>query len=95
MNKAIFNVFNTNCSGCKTSIEVALKKIGGLSNIEVDTDQGEISFNYLGADNLTKAIRKLHQMGYPTTGSKNSYGSKMKSLYSCAIGRTKNLKHST
>ena len=86
MVKSIF-VENIKCTGCEKSIKSELSKIIGVGEIEVNNENGEVSFAAIGQAGVNKIIAKLSRMGYPQVGEGNIIH-QAKSYVSCAIGRT-------
>lgn len=82
-------VENIKCGGCAASIRKGLLSVPGVSDVEVNVDEGWVEL--AGAESVrTDAVAKLLSMGYPETGTVHglkSAGSKAKSFVSCAIGR--------
>ncbi|SIT65640.1 copper chaperone [Ectothiorhodosinus mongolicus] len=82
-------VENIKCGGCAASIRKGLLSVPGVSDVEVNVDEGWVELT--GAETVRPdAVAKLLSMGYPETGSVHGLkaaGSKAKSFVSCAIGR--------
>ena len=87
MNKAVLNIQNLRCSGCKKTINANLNKIVGITNLEVDLLKEQVKFLYNGVSTLNSVIDRLLKLGYPRKEKENSMKSKIKSLSSCAIGK--------
>lgn len=59
-----YNVLNVKCGGCATSIQNGLKKIEGITDVQVDIPTGKVSVEGNELDeNLIKQI--LSELGYP------------------------------
>jgi len=82
-------VENIKCGGCANSIRSGLEKLPGVSNVEIDIENGIVR---LTADNNQRdeIVAKLTSMGYPETGSVEGLKAakaKATSFVSCAVGR--------
>ncbi len=77
-------VENLKCIGCVNSIKKALKEIKGVSFVDVDKDNSEVTIEGDFEEHLI--AEKLDHLGYPVSGH-NSMIKKAKSYVSCAIGR--------
>jgi copper chaperone len=82
-------VDNLKCGGCANTITKSLEKIVGINNVNVDIDQGIVSFD---GDALLRddAVKKLDGLGYPLRGTASGIHGAVeaaKSYVSCAIGR--------
>ena len=78
-------VENIKCGGCMNSIKTTLLKLAGVSGVEIDKEENQISI--IGIDlNREELVEKLAALGYPERGN-NSLLSKAKSMVSCAVGR--------
>ncbi len=85
--KTSISVQNLKCGGCAHTITSKISAIENISNLEVDVEQNQVSFNYLmDADVLAVKI-KLKNLGYPSIEDDNSLVSKAKSFVSCATGK--------
>ena len=78
---------NIKCGGCATSIQSRLEKM--VSEVKVDIETGEISFEYQDEPQVKEVIAALEKMGYPGVGQ-SKFSHKAKSYVSCMIGRVKN-----
>lgn len=82
-------VENIKCGGCANSIRKGLLEDSRITAVEVDIDNGQISYE---GDETTRsdAIKKPLKMGYPKKGSVEGIKAataKAKSFASCAIGK--------
>lgn len=80
------NVHNIKCGGCAASIIDKLSKIG-VSNINVDPNEGTVSFESQSENDLEKIKATLSQMGYPEEDPNMMQTAK--SFVSCMVGRIK------
>lgn len=87
MNTYKLELQNLKCGGCANTITKTVAKTKGTSNINVDTDLGELSFDLLDESSLDEIKQNLSMKGYPVVGEGNSIGQKVKSYVSCAVGR--------
>ena len=87
MKKVNFFIQNLKCGGCENTIRRKLSEIDGLSNIEINHESSEISFDSSSDSIMEVAKNLLSKIGYPTIDSDNSTFQKLKSYASCAIGR--------
>ena len=78
---------NLKCGGCANTIVTQLSKLNGISEVIVDNDKDEVSFNSNSEAKLEVVKKKLSDLGYPMVGEANSLPKKAKSFVSCAIGR--------
>ncbi|WP_299362800.1 heavy metal-associated domain-containing protein [Winogradskyella sp.] len=78
---------NLKCSGCANTIIIQLSKLNGVSDVTVNNDTDEVSFNYTSENELKTVEKKLSDLGYPMLGEANPLPKKAKSFVSCAIGR--------
>lgn len=77
---------NIKCGGCANSITKKLEASTGITNVEVDVEEGKVSFEYKDDQGRTDAITALKKMGYPEKGQGNRIDN-AKSFVSCMIGR--------
>jgi copper chaperone CopZ len=84
MTTEIIFVENIKCGGCMSSIKDAIKKLKGVSDIEIEkeSDKGTIYGTAILRGTL---VNKLANLGYPEKGN-NSAFAKIKSFVSCAKG---------
>ncbi len=78
-------VQNIKCGGCANSIQKKLSNITGVSNIEIDIEEGKISWTDATSDHVEEVKNTLAKMGYPEGDS--TLMQTAKSFVSCAIGR--------
>jgi len=82
-------VENIKCGGCANSIRKGLLEDSRIESVDVDIENGKVSFN--GAEAARDdVVARLLKMGYPEKGSVEGLKSataKAKSFASCAIGR--------
>lgn len=85
--KLEFEVENIKCGGCAHSIEEALMRMSGISEVKVDIENEKIELTASESqrDNI---IETLTSLGYPPKGNNNILY-KGKSYISCAIGKIK------
>ena len=87
MKNTIIQVQNLKCGGCANTIVTQLSKLEGITDVKVNNDTDEVSFNH-ASDNEFEAVKtKLSDLGYPMVGEENSLPKKAKSFVSCAVGR--------
>ncbi len=87
-----FDVENIKCGGCANSIRKRLLEIGEISEVAVNSENGEVEVVASDdSDGLRQQVlAELADMGYPEKGSVEGLGSlkaKATSFVSCAIGR--------
>lgn len=89
--KAQLMVDNLKCSGCATTIKRELKKIVGITDVEVFPEKSEVDVEYQEKTNLNLVYERLNSIGYPLTGTEQGglekVATNLKSYVSCAIGR--------
>lgn len=85
--KNTFNIQNLKCGGCANTIVTQLSKLDGISEVSVDNDTNEVSFNVTVENDIEVVKNKLSDLGYPIEGDFNSLPKKAKSFVSCAVGR--------
>ncbi|WP_179351663.1 heavy-metal-associated domain-containing protein [Winogradskyella vidalii] len=85
--KNTFNIQNLKCGGCANTIVTQLSKLDGISDVSVDNDTNEVSFNITVENDIEVVKNKLSDLGYPIEGDSNSLPKKAKSFVSCAVGR--------
>jgi copper chaperone CopZ len=78
---------NLKCHGCANTIVTQLSKLNGITDVTVDNETDEVSFNYNSDSEFELAKNKLSDLGYPMEGETNSIPKKAKSFVSCAVGR--------
>jgi len=85
--KNILEIQNLKCGGCANTIVTQLSKLDGISEVTVNNDTNEVSFNSNTEVEIESAKNKLSDLGYPVVGDTNSLPKKAKSFVSCAVGR--------
>jgi len=90
----ILNVENIKCGGCVNSIQSKLKEIDGVSDVDVDIENGIVDIKTSADDDATRSVlaKALLGMGYPEVGAAEGFGSvkaKAASFVSCAVGKMK------
>jgi copper chaperone len=87
--KHALTVENLKCDGCGHTIINELSKIEGIDKLVVNPAGKLVSFDADDASFLL-ANNRLHELGYPETGSVHGLDSVIstaKSFASCAVGR--------
>jgi copper chaperone CopZ len=87
--KTSIEVENIKCGGCSSRIISKLSSIENIENVEIDIEQGVISYDHKDDDSVSKVIKVLKVMGYPEKGTGTSLHN-AKSYVSCMIGRMQN-----
>ncbi|MUU78047.1 heavy-metal-associated domain-containing protein [Winogradskyella endarachnes] len=85
--KNSFNIQNLKCGGCANTIVTQLSKLDGISEVIVNNETDEVSFNTVSETEIESVKQKLSDLGYPIVGDANSLPKKAKSFVSCAVGR--------
>ncbi len=90
----IFNVENIKCGGCVNSIQSKLKEVDGVSDVDVDIENGIVDITTSSEDDAMRETlaKKLHGMGYPEEGTSEGFDAvkaKATSFVSCAVGKMK------
>lgn len=88
MNTSIV-VQNLKCGGCASTITGKLSELENISDIEINIDESEITFNHLNKSDIDAVSNKLSAIGYPSIEDDNTVLSKAKSFVSCATGKFK------
>lgn len=88
--KTTIQIQNLKCGGCANTIITQLSKLKGISDVDVDNNTDEVSFNHNSETEFNLVKQKLSDLGYPMTGESNSLPKKAKSFVSCAVGRMTN-----
>lgn len=78
---------NVKCSGCAHTIQTKLESIKSISNIEINVENGQVTFECDSKEALLTVKKTLKSIGYPEKNEENTLGSKAKSYVSCAIGK--------
>lgn len=82
-------VENVKCGGCANSIQSAINKIAGVSEVEVKLEETTtVVIGHDGKTDRATFVEKLTSLGYPETGN-STLMIKAKSFVSCAVGRLK------
>ena len=79
---------NLKCGGCANTIITKLNAMNEISDVSVNVETSEVSFNFNSKENLELVETKLIKLGYPPLGVNNSLTTKAKSFVSCAVGKT-------
>ncbi|GAB4164553.1 MAG: hypothetical protein Tsb0033_25960 [Winogradskyella sp.] len=87
MKKTTIQVQNLKCGGCANTIVTQLSKLENISDVTVNNDTDQVSFNHSSDEALETVKAKLSVLGYPMVGEQNSLPKKAKSYVSCAVGR--------
>lgn len=85
--KNTFSIQNLKCGGCANTIITQLSKLNGVSEVVVNNDTDQVSFNAISELEIEQVKEKLTTLGYPIKGETNSIPTKAKSFVSCAVGR--------
>lgn len=88
--KASIIVQNLKCGGCAKTIINKLSELPNISNVEVDNDTSQVSFNYTSNNDSLVVTQRLKGLGYPSVEENNSAITKAKSFVSCASGKISN-----
>lgn len=87
MKTTTVQVQNLKCGGCANTILTQLSKLDGITDVSVNNDTDEVSFNHNNDEAVEAVKTKLSDLGYPMVGEQNSLPKKAKSFVSCAVGR--------
>lgn len=85
------NIQNLKCGGCAATITKSLSTIDGVSEVKVDNENENVSFQTDNETLVQKVKSTLQKLGYPSTDEENTILAKAKSYVSCAIGRIDNM----
>lgn len=85
--KTTVQIQNLKCNGCASTIINKLSELDNITNVSVDVENDNVSFEYDKEDTLETVKKQLHKLGYPLAGEDNKLPTKAKSYVSCAIGR--------
>lgn len=85
--ESTLQIQNLKCGGCANTIVIQLSKLNGISEVNVNNETNEVSFNHNSTLELEIVKKKLSDLGYPIIGENNSLPKKAKSFVSCAVGR--------
>lgn len=78
---------NLKCDGCKNAVIKRMQKVEGISDISIDIETSEVTFDYTTHNAMEGLRDSLADLGYPITGDPNTIVSKAKSYFNCAIGK--------
>lgn len=87
MNTTTIEIQNLKCHGCANTIITQLEKLEGISEVSVNNDTDEVTFNISAETSVGLVKQKLSDLGYPSISDSNSLSKKAKSFVSCAVGR--------
>lgn len=85
--KTTIKIQNLKCGGCANTITSKLAHIENVSDILVNVDESNVTFNYDVAQTVLKVKEALRKAGYPEVGDENGLTTQAKSYVSCAIGK--------
>jgi copper chaperone CopZ len=85
--KTIIPIQNLKCGGCVKTITSKLMEINTISDVIVDVETSNVSFEHKTKEEALAVTNRLKSLGYPTTENKNSIASKAMSFVSCATGK--------
>ena len=80
-------VQNLKCGGCANTITTKLSEVDNISDININVEEGKVSFNYKSEEAIVAVKTKLKTLGYPSIDDDNNLVSKAKSFVSCATGK--------
>jgi len=80
-------ILNLKCGGCANTVKKGLLFIEGISEVNVDLEQSEVTVDSENEAVVLSVKEKLSKMGYPEIGDANTMLHKAKSFVSCASGR--------
>ncbi len=63
---ASIKVKGMSCQHCKNAVTEALNGVKGLSNVQVNLEKGEASFDMARPENLEQAKQAVREAGYQT-----------------------------
>jgi copper chaperone len=84
-----WKVDNIKCGGCAGRIRQQLLSLVGVSDVQVDVEQGVVRVE-ADADQFPAILARLKRLGYPLTGTTSGLAAveaDVRSVVSCAIGR--------
>jgi copper chaperone CopZ len=84
MTTEVIFVENIKCGGCMNSIKDAIRKLKGVSDVEIEKEYDKVSIYGIALLRET-LVNKLANLGYPEKGNNTAFA-KMKSFVSCAKG---------
>lgn len=83
----IIEIQNLKCGGCANTVTKGVRSIDGISEVSVDVETSEVTFQS-NSDESTEAVKvKLSRLGYPEIDVDNTTLHKAKSFVSCATGK--------
>lgn len=63
---------NLKCDGCKNAVSKRMLEVKGVSNISINVDRSEVTFNFT-THNVLEGLREaLCDLGYPITEDPNT-----------------------
>lgn len=77
---------NIKCGGCANTISKKIKEIPSVSNVEINIDTGQVTFNCENDACRLEVLSTLARWGYPLSGTGSRLDS-AKSYISCMIGK--------
>lgn len=83
------HIQNLKCGGCERTIINKLSGLKHVSDVEVNTDEDSVSFNFHSKHDFDRAKHLLEMIGYPILGAENKLATKARSYISCVSGRIK------
>ncbi|MEZ4810344.1 MAG: heavy metal-associated domain-containing protein [Allomuricauda sp.] len=83
-------VQNLKCGGCANTIKRNLDKMEGISDVHVEIESAEVTFNFESDTRIDAVKQSLKTMGYPAMDDENTLSAKAKSYVSCGMGRLMN-----
>ncbi len=87
--KHIIEVENIKCGGCANTIETRLRRLDGVTDVQVEVEPGRVTIE-AGDDDRARLAKILLRSGYPekgTTEGIRAASARAKSFVSCAIGK--------
>jgi len=83
------HIQNLKCGGCEHTIINRLSELKNISEVEVNSEEHSVAFDYHTNHDFENAKHILSRIGYPIVGKENKLKTKAQSYLSCAIGRMK------
>ncbi len=90
METSIILIDNLKCSGCEGTITKSLKKIEGVSSINIDAKNDTIEVKHNATVARERLVEQLKHLGYPEHNSVSGVEAlvtQAKSYVSCTIGK--------
>jgi len=84
-----WKVDNIKCGGCAGRIRQQLLSITGVTDVQVEVEQGVVRVD-ADAELASAILARLKRLGYPLTGTTSGLATveaDVRSVVSCAIGR--------